>query len=180
MNIRVWIQSRTKKVKVLLTLLVLIIAVTGYYYSYLFIPISEFKDVDEWMEERPRSRGEYINYITKLEAAAKADDVGGQTPQETLALWVEAVKADDLEKASTYFLITRQKDALETMNLSKENNVLPDVIAEIEDGGYWLVNKYTGARFNTETLSEQRAGAVGFEFEFVRNDDNGVWKIEEF
>jgi len=25
-----------------------------------------------------------------------------------------------------------------------------------------------------------RSGDVGFEFEFVENTDNGIWKIEEF
>ena len=94
LNVWQWISSFSRKVKILLSLLVLIVGFTGYYYSYLFIPITEYKDVDEWMAERPRSKGEYINYITELEKAAKADDIGGKTPQETLALWVEAVKTD--------------------------------------------------------------------------------------
>ena len=181
MNILQRLKSLSLKVKILLSLLVLIIGVTGYYYSYLFIPITEYKDVDEWMEERPRSRGEFINYITKLEEAGRVDDIGGTTPQETLALWVEAVKADDLEKASTYFLITKQRDALEGMKESKENEVLPRIISDIEDGGRWLITEYTGARFNTSTYVEvQERGRPGFEFEFVENSENGIWKFEEF
>jgi len=170
------------KKNVLIALLVVIVLGVGYRYSYLFIPITEYKNVDEWMAERPRSKGEYINYITELEKAARADDIGGQTPQETLALWVEAVKADNLEKASTYFVITEGKNAFEIMKESKRNNVFPEVIIDIENGGSWSISEYTGARFETHTLEERikRDGNRGYVFEFTQNKENGVWKIDEF
>ncbi len=175
MNILKRLKSLSLKVKILTSLLVLFIGFTGYYYSYLFIPITEYISVDKWMAEKPRSKGEYINYITKLEEVAKTDNIGGKTPQETLSLWVEAVKADDLKKASTYFLITKRKDALDTMRKSRANNVLPEVVNEIDDGGIWRVSKYLGASFETTV-----DGSPGYYFEFTKNPNNGTWKIDKF
>ena len=94
MNILKWLKTLSNKIKILLFILVVVIGGIGYYYSYLFIPITEYKDIDKWMAEKPRSKGEFLNYVAKLKEVAKADDIGGKTPQETLALWVKAVKAD--------------------------------------------------------------------------------------
>lgn len=169
-----------RKYKILLLILVIILAGAGYWYSYLFVPV-KFKNINEWIDEKPRSQRELLHYFDKLEEAYKNDDIGGTTPEETLALWVDAVKADDLEKASTYFLVENRTTALEGMGISKKNNVLPDIIEDIENGGIWHVNEYTGARFETSTLAEvKKSGYPGFEFTLTKNPYTGVWKIEEF
>lgn len=168
----------TRKTKILLLILATIVIGTSYHYSYLYLPV-DFENPDVWVEKHNPTQAEYIHFVRTVEEAAAKDDIGGQTPQETLALWVEAVKAGDLEKASTYFLITERKSALEVMKESVKNGVMPDVIADIENGGVWDVGEYTGAHFDTSTVEEvKESGYPGFEFRFTRNDSNGVWKMK--
>ena len=46
---------------------------------------------------------------------AMADTFGGQTPQETLEMFIKAVEAGDYELASKYFIIPKQTDELESL-----------------------------------------------------------------
>lgn len=150
-------------------------------YSYLVIPVTEFQDLDTWVEENNPTREEFVHYTEVLQEAARKDTAGGQTPQETLQLWVDAVKADDLKKASTYFIITRQKNALEGMKESRQNDVLLDVIEDIENGGRWYESDFGTATFDTATLEESKGGEnLGFEFTFTKHPETGIWKIDEF
>ncbi len=163
--------------KSLIFIIVVSLSVVGYHYSYLLVPVSqiEFKETSEWLNEKPRSQAEVERYFTALEEAYRKDDIGGETPQETLALWVEAVKEGNLEKASTYFLVEYRSGALERMEESKKNSVLPDIIADIEDGGTWKESENLGASFES-TID----GTPGYYFEFTKNPYTGVWKLDEF
>lgn len=169
-----------KKHWILLSIVVLLLVGAGYRYSYLILPV-EFKDYGDWLEEKPRSLGEIKRYSDALVEAYEQDDIGGKTPEETLQLWVEAVKADDLEKASLYFLVDYRKEALEGMKISKKNNVLPEIVEDIENGGKFSIS-VTGNRasFDTATQKEKINGNLGFDFRFVKNPHTSVWKIEEF
>ncbi len=170
----------SRKGKILLLLLLVVVLFTGYHYSHWFVPV-EFKDYGEWLAEKPRSLGEIQRYSDALVDAYEWDTFGGSTPEETLALWVEAVRAGDLEKASLYFLVDAQVDSLEGMKISKENNVLSRIISDIEDGGVMSVSEYPSARFDTSTSAEaQESGRPGFELEFIKNPYTDVWKLEEF
>lgn len=170
----------TKRNTILLVILAAIVFGIGYYYSYRFLP-TEFKDYDEWINERPRSLGEVIHYSEELEEAYRNDFYGGATPEETLALWVEAVKEDDLEKASLYFLVDYRKSALERMQESRRNNVLPEIIDDIENGGEASISSAGNrASFDTATAEERVSGNLGFNFRFVINPYTEVWKLEEF
>lgn len=163
-----------KKYKILLLIVVIILVGAGYWYSYLFVSV-EFKNINEWIDEKPRSQGELLHYFDKLEEAYKNDDIGGKTPEETLALFIQALKENDLDKASTYFVVDYRTEALRSLENSRKNNVLPEIIADIEDGGTLSINEYTGARFITTT-----DGSPGFIFDFIKNPYTEVWKIEEF
>jgi len=157
------------------------IIVIGYQYSYLVIPV-EFKDYGDWLEEKPRSLGEIMHYSDALIKAYEEDFYGGETPEETLALWVEAVKDDDLEKASLYFLVDARTEALEGIKISRENNVLPRIISDIENGGVMHVTDTSnGASFDTSTSEEvKETGRPGFNFTFTKNPYTNVWKLDEF
>ncbi len=43
--------------------------------------------------------------IARYKAVMAADMVGGKTPQETLDLFIVALRADDVEKAAGYFML---------------------------------------------------------------------------
>lgn len=53
--------------------------------------------------------------IAKQEQKYKADTYGGKTPQETYALFLEALEKKDIELASKYFVLDRQEEYKEAL-----------------------------------------------------------------
>jgi len=51
---------------------------------------------------------------------ALRDTYGGTTPQETLSLYISALEKNDYELASRYFIGTKQKEELESLNKMTE------------------------------------------------------------
>src|SRR3989344_9575072 len=73
--------------------------------------------------ERYQGYGEYRNYKAleqRYIEAMTADTYGGKTPQETLDLFVAALRAEDVELASKYFLLD------ENLSREKWNNLLKE------------------------------------------------------
>jgi hypothetical protein len=111
-----------------------------------------------------------------------ADTYGGKTPEETLKLFIEALKAGDIELASKYFALetnsqdpdylTRKKWE-EGLRKIKEKNGLEEVISKLlqlkltfkdEDGA---VFKLFNSNKEVEVLLEMKM-----------NKYSKVWKIE--
>jgi len=163
-----------EKKKILITLFVVIFLGIGYQHLYLVTPI-EFKDYGDWLEEKNRSLGEIERYNNALVKAYEEDYDGGKTPEETLSLWVEAIKENDLEKASLYFLVDARTEALKLLKLSKDNGVLPRAIKEIEENGKIIISSDgKGASLDTSIK-----GDPGFYITFKKNPYTEIWKLEE-
>ena len=60
------------------------------------------------------------------------DTYGGATPEETYDLFIQALKNEDTELASKYFVIEKQDDWLKTLGEYYKNNILPDFVDELE------------------------------------------------
>jgi hypothetical protein len=63
----------------------------------------------------------FLNNIYKKEQAYKKDTYGGKTPQETYQMFLNALKAKDIELASKYFVLEEQdryKKALQEVDKS--------------------------------------------------------------
>ena len=89
--------------------------------------------------ERYQGYGEYRNYkaLEQRYIEAMTEDIyGGKTPQETLNLFVTALKAGDVDLASKYFMLddnlSREK-WLKTLTIFKERGVLDDMAKDIEE-----------------------------------------------
>ena len=100
---------------------------------------------------------------------AMADTFGGQTPQETLALFIQAVEQGDYELASKYFIIPKQGEELESLKTAPKENI-ENVMGllkqiNIEDGSY-----------NTDGDNFLVRKPILVEFLLY---PNGVWKIVE-
>lgn len=61
------------------------------------------------------------------------DTYGGGTPEETYDMFIDALKKDDVELASKYFVIDSQKNWLEALNKYKTSGYLPNFIEELEN-----------------------------------------------
>ena len=61
------------------------------------------------------------------------DTYGGATPEETYDLFIQALKNEDIELASKYFVIEKQGDWLRTLDEYKKNGILTNFISELEN-----------------------------------------------
>lgn len=113
-----------------------------------------------------------------LEARYRADTYGGDTPEETLRLFVEALEAKDYELAAKYFVPENQAENLSNFPL-----------AEISGGMAGFIDAYRNGR----VVPPDRVGASGiYEIELyepreeypygirlILNEFTGKWKIVE-
>ncbi len=116
------------------------------------------------------------------EAAMRADTYGGKTPEETLTMFIDALKKGNINLASKYFLLeqntqnpnylTRKKweDALA---LAKSENKLSSVIVQLQN-----VKKAAQSNESASFETLDNNGVVNVLVEFKLNTFSSVWKIE--
>ncbi|MFC1756547.1 hypothetical protein ACFLZC_00075 [Patescibacteria group bacterium] len=76
------------------------------------------------------------------EQAKTADEVGGQTPQETLAMFISAVEAGDYELASKYFVIDKQEEWRDNLGAVKNvNDLLFDLQEALGSTGSYSLDR---------------------------------------
>lgn len=135
--------------------------------------------------ETQRNYELYQQSISDMEAALRADTYGGATPQETLDLFVAALRQSDVELASKYFALetdTKNPDYL------TRNKIFKALNEQREEGKLqWLADQVSKA------VPEQSLSLYEGDFGFlIRGDDqiviseinmelnkqSGVWKIQ--
>jgi len=72
------------------------------------------------------------NALLNAEKAVAEDTYGGKTPEETLAMFISALKADNLALASKYFVIEEQEEKLARLNKFEEKKVLDMFVVDLE------------------------------------------------
>ncbi|MSU75415.1 MAG: hypothetical protein EXS55_02800 [Candidatus Magasanikbacteria bacterium] len=89
-----------------------------------------------------------VNSIKRAQDAALAraakDTIGGQTPQETLQLYIDAVEKGDYEMASKYFVIDKQSEELESLKRAPKKNIetMQDLLkTTLQNGGGYSAPK---------------------------------------
>jgi len=118
--------------------------------------------------------------IAAFEAAMAADTAGGATPEETLALFVATLRADDADGAAQYFLLddelSREK-WVARLNDLKRRGLLGQIAEDIEENAQPVMPSYEGdAGF--QLLNND--GTVGAEIDMELNPFSGVWKLQSF
>lgn len=129
------------------------------------------RDFDEVAAELkdPRKIQEYSDQLVE---AYKKDFDGGDTPEETLNLFIAALKAGDTDKAAKYFLLEKQAEMAEELRIGKEKRTLSDFIRILEsekDGTGKNEGSYT---FTYETPTSLMS------IDFLQNPYTKKWKIE--
>ncbi|MBU4348466.1 hypothetical protein KJ671_03155 [Patescibacteria group bacterium] len=121
-------------IKHILTLLVMIIVVGGGYWSWNNY-LSPLAKINAEEKQRIEAYDKYLDIF-------RNDTYGGQTPQETLDLFVEALEKGDMELASKYFMqdddgsVDEWRKGLLAMN----NEQISGAINLIRKGRLVLVN----------------------------------------
>ena len=118
-----------------------------------------------------------------FEAAMKADIYGGKTPEETLAMFVDALKKGDMGLASKYFMLdtnTQSPDYLtrrkweEILNKVNTDNKISDLIVSLEKAktAGSSIQGYFG--FEVRDKDGKLVGDIGMQL----NKYSQIWKIE--
>lgn len=134
-------------------------------------------------EARENSRLEkqyqnYLNWEKEYKEALKNDIYGGQTPQETLDMFVEALKAGDTELASKYFVLEED---------GKQDQKWIDLLNDLESGNNLErfsndIEKYNDSQKTSDSyfvfLYRNDDGSLGLQLTMIFNKESGIWKIE--
>ena len=129
--------------------------------------------------ETQRNYELYQQSISEMEAALRADTYGGATPQETLDLFVDALRSGDVELASKYFALedgASDPKWLDSLQKAKDDGRLDQIMnlllravpmtdQELDGRTFWFA-VYT-ANDEVEQL-----------IEMIFNSYSEIWKIQ--
>ena len=112
-----------------------------------------------------------LRYYAELERQYREDTYGGKTPEETLQLFIDALKAGDIELASKYFVVEEKERRRNELITVKDKGELDRIVeramelnlSKIESNRAWFV-----------VTNEHRV--IKYEALLDKNI-NGVWKI---
>ena len=147
----------------MLWVLVMVAIVMGYFYWQIFFSAEKQMTGEE--------------FLRNFEELMKADAVGGQTPEETLKMFIEALRQEDVALAAQYFLLDDEgkRDKWVTYLQDVKDSGLMQKMASDLEGAKAGVGAYE-KDFVFEILLED--GSVGKSIDMELNESSGVWKIE--
>lgn len=113
-----------------------------------------------------------------LKMAYESDTYGGDTPEETVRLYVEALRDGNLVVASKYYIPQDQKEALSTLQTGSSGDGFSKYIEFVE--GFVLMGELTSVTPTEAFLVYTPEGFEGAAtMLFRKNSATGKWKIEE-
>ncbi len=126
------------------------------------------KSNQEYMQEQE-------NKIDNLIQAYKEDKYGGDTPQETLALFVDALKKGDTDLASKYFVVEKQDGMLKKLPQAFESGGAKSLIDYYYNGKLILIPFENDDMYSIRIVKNGKK--VGFNFKLILNKQTHKWKI---
>ena len=135
--------------------------------------------------EGRKNTEEFVELYEGWQKQLSEDTYGGKTPQETLDMFIEALRNDDLELASKYFAPEMDEENPEKMTLQGHLEYLRGM----KEKGF--IQRMAD---DLENFDDEHKFAEGIHLFNYRNDDgttsiqivthfneeSGVWKIENF
>ena len=121
------------------------------------------------MQEAQKIMGEW-------ERLYREDTYGGATPQETLTLFIEALKKGDTDLAAKYFVPDEQEKWAKKLAVGKSNGSLPqfiEIYSRTGQGSETFKGHYIYSITNEKQEEE-------FSISFVLNEATNKWKISDF
>ena len=89
-------------------------------------PRAFFDDLARYQAKRNSAEA-----IRKAERMLAEDIYGGTTPEETFAMFLDALRAGDTDLASKYFVLQKQEEWRENLGKVKETELLPIMIDDL-------------------------------------------------
>jgi hypothetical protein len=121
----------------------------------------------------------YLNWQAGYEKAMREDIYGGKTPEETLKMFIEALKKEDVELASKYFSLKNNGEIdpkwAEGLRKAREEGRLNKVSDMRSRAVFDNNSSYEGTAWFVVKNGE---GQVEADINLNLNKYSGVWKIE--
>ncbi|MDP3704503.1 MAG: hypothetical protein Q8R24_01165 [Legionellaceae bacterium] len=127
-----------------------------------------------YLNPENRQMREAERIIKELKRQEREDPYGGVTPEETLQLFIEALKKGDTDLAAKYFVFDLQKKWKDKLDEAKNKGLLDKAISDLERAEK---SKVTDKEAYFVVVNEKNI--VSMEIIMVPNPHNGKWKILE-
>jgi len=125
--------------------------------------------------------------IQEEEAKYAADDYGGATPEETYQMFLEALKKQDIDLASKYFILSKQEEYKGLLNQIKNSGQWDEMMNDLlnpknQKGKYEGDDNYIIEIVNDQNISVATVvlkilkSFIGLEKKAISN----IWKITSF
>jgi len=134
--------------------------------SLVAFRVYEFRQGERAVQELAKGLEQAQEELYKLQLA---DTIGGKTPQETLALYIDAVERGDYELASKYFVLEKREEELKSFEGAPEVNIQNYIELLRESADSQGVYSDDGKYFSIDRPILIRMGLY----------PSGVWKILE-
>lgn len=124
-----------------------------------------------------RTSPEYraLQDLKNLQKQYAEDPYGGNTPEETLRLFIDALKKGDTDLASKYFILDKQEEWRNDLLIIKEKGLLDEMVRDLENAKRGSDISPEGAQFALLDENNRDIGLVS-----IIVAPNGKWKIKEF
>ncbi|MGC8776298.1 MAG: hypothetical protein ACP5QN_03245 [Minisyncoccia bacterium] len=130
-------------------------------------------------KEQQENYQKYLEWQASYKKAMTEDTYGGKTPEETLKLFIDALKKEDLELASKYFVLNsrgeRDPKWLDALIKTKNAGKLPEVIEILSKAQPDYENISNPEDFKFKSYQNNKLKAY-IDLEF--NKYSNIWKIE--
>jgi len=133
------------------------------------------------IRELNRSASEYWSELqrqsNRLEAAYRADKYGGETPEETLRLFVEALEDKDFELAAKYFVVEEQENFLSRVDEAVGSGGMEAFLAAYRQGRVVPPESVGVSGIYEIEIFEREADEFPFRIRLIENEFTKKWKI---
>jgi hypothetical protein len=169
-------QPKSKKIKFIIWFVILVFGV----YALIWVYENYFSKKAQETKQQQKNYEKYLTWKSSYEKAMSEDTYGGKTPEETLNLFIEALKKEDLELASKYFVLNSngQRDPkwLEALQKTKEAGKLKEVIELLSKAKPDLDARISQDNFVFSARDSK--GKVLLDIDLIFNQYSNIWKIE--
>ena len=153
--------------------LVIIIVVGGGY----FLWDRYFSPQAKYLRKITEGQKQYQQVVEEYKKELKADTYGGKTPEETLKMFVAALRKGDVDLASKYFFIDASGDRSKWVNYLndiKERGYMTKMANDLEK--YNEAEPTFGPYYIFVYLNDDKT--IGLQINMILNQEAQIWKIE--
>jgi len=159
-----------------IVIFLMIIVITG---GGFFVWERYFSQQAEINRQTQKNYEKYLEWERNYEKAMREDIYGGKTPEETLQMFIEALKKEDIELASRYFMLDENNKInqkwIDGLKKTKEDGGLEEMINLLYKAKPDMESRSSEEDFKFAVYENNKLKAyVNLEF----NTYSNIWKIE--